>query len=89
MTPLQRFYNQIPNGLSNAFRNAWTNITGQTDGYFRMLLGYDDLEPEKRMDFVQAAVNTYHVADTSVYDDASLRKLVNGLALALVGKEVL
>lgn len=88
MTPLQRFYNQIPNGLANAFRNNWTNITSQTDGYFRMLLGFAKLEDEKKTDFVKAAVATFRQSDPEgLYNVTYLRRIINDMAMALTGKE--
>ena len=84
MTPLQRFYNQIPNGLANAFRNNWTALTGQTDGYFRLLLTQAELDEAKRTQFVTAARKTYFDADPELYDTDTLLRQVTELSEALL-----
>lgn len=88
MTPLQRFYNQIPNGLANAFRNNWTDITGQTDGYFRLLLTQAELDEAKRTQFVTAARKTCFDADPELYYSDALLRQVTELSEALLGKEI-
>lgn len=87
MTPLQRFNQQIPNGLANAFRNNWTEIAQMSDGYFRMLLGFAEIDNEKRQWFVDAAIMTYQEADPETYDMDYLGSITGQLKKNLIKEE--
>lgn len=87
MTPLQRFYQQIPNGLANAFRNNWTEIAQMSDGYFRMLLGFAEIDNEKRQWFVDAAIKTCNEADAETYYIGYLVSITGQLKKNLIKEE--